>query len=45
MIPFLYIDNWDFRKSIIDKLAGAMAGNHSKRRIIPSNEMENLLSE
>ncbi|MCL5438064.1 MAG: site-specific integrase, partial [Candidatus Thermoplasmatota archaeon] len=39
------ISNDDFQKLLRDKVAGAMASNGSKQRLVPMNEIEKLLSE
>ena len=35
----------DFQKLLRDKIAGAMASNGSKQKLVPMNEIENLLGE
>ena len=35
----------DFRKLLRDKVAGAMASNGSKQKLVPMNEIEKLLGE
>ena len=35
----------DFQKLLRDKVAGAMASNGSKQKLVPMNEIEKLLSE
>ena len=35
----------DFQKLLRDKIAGAMANNGSKQKLVPMNEIENLLGE
>ena len=39
------ISNDDFQKLLRDKVAGAMASNGSKQRLVPMNEIEKLLGE
>ncbi|SIM83278.1 site-specific integrase [Cuniculiplasma divulgatum] len=39
------ISSDDFQKLLRDKVAGAMASNGSKQRLVPMNEIEKLLSE
>ena len=39
------INNDEFQKLLRDKVAGAMASNGSKQKLVPMNEIEKLLSE
>ena len=39
------IDSEDFQKLLRDRVAGAMASNGSKQKLVPINEIEKLLSE
>jgi len=39
------LSNDEFQKLLRDKVAGAMAGNGSKQRLVPINEIEELLKE
>ena len=39
------LDTEDFQKLLRDKVAGVMASNGSKQKLVPMNEIEKLLGE